>query len=128
LRSAVRPGGKVFVESRHRDSIASFLAKGVPPSRRLPDGTLIVEDPRFDAIRGRVETTWHWSGPGGQGKKSASIRIYTATELVRLLERVGLHILSAHRGCSPEPFRAAGADLGGRIGLLAVRSRGPGER
>jgi SAM-dependent methyltransferase len=121
LRAAVRPGGLVFVETNHRDLMATFLARGVAPSQRLPDGTLVVEDPRFDPISGRMETCWYWSGPAGQGRKPASLRVYTATELVRLLQRAGLRFRSAHRGCSPEPFRAEGPDLGGRIGLLAER-------
>jgi SAM-dependent methyltransferase len=121
LRAAVRPGGLVFVETAHRDLTAAILARGAPPSRRLPDGTLVVEEPRFDSIRGRVETCWYWSGPAGQGKKPAFLRVYTATELVRLLGRAGLRFRSAHRGCSPEPFRAEGPDLGGRLGLLAER-------
>jgi SAM-dependent methyltransferase len=122
LGTAVRPGGLVFVETNHRDLTATFLAKGIPPSQRLPDGTLVVEEPRFDAIRGRMETRWHWSGPGGQGTKPASLRVYSATELVRLIEGAGLRFRSAHRGCSPEPFRAEGPDLGGRLGLLAERA------
>ncbi len=122
LRAAIRPSGLVFVETNHRDLMAAFLARGVPPSQRLPDGTLIVEDPRFDPISGRMETCWYWSGPAGQGKKLASLRVYTATELIRLLERAGLRYRSAHRGCSPEPFRAEGPDLGGRLGLLAERA------
>jgi SAM-dependent methyltransferase len=121
LRHAVRPGGLVFVETNHRDLTAAFLAKGVAPSQRLPDGTLVVEEPRFDALRGRMESCWHWSGPSGHGSKEASFRVYAATELVGLLERAGLRLRSALRGCSPEPFRAAGADLGGRLGLLAER-------
>jgi SAM-dependent methyltransferase len=121
LCAAVRPGGLVFVETNHRDSTAAFLARGVPPSQRLPDGTLVVEDPRFDPITGRMETCWYWSGPAGQGSKPASLRVYTATELVCLLQRAGFRFRSAHRGCSPEGFRAEGPDLGGRIGLLAER-------
>jgi SAM-dependent methyltransferase len=121
LRAAVRPGGLVFVETNHRDLTAAFLARGVAPSQRLPDGTLVVEDPRFDPVSGRMETCWYWSGPAGQGSKPASLRVYAATELVRLLQRAGLRFRSAHRGCSPEPFRAEGPDLGGRIGLLAER-------
>lgn len=65
---------------------------------------------------------WHRSGPTGQGNKPASLRIYTATELVRLLERAGLRFRSAHKGCSPEPFRAEGPDLGSRLGLLSERA------
>ncbi len=121
LRAAVRPGGLVFVETNHRDLMAAFLARGVAPSQRLPDGTLVVEEPRFDAVSGRMETCWYWSGPGGQGRKPASLRVYTATELVGLLQRAGLRFRSAHRGCSAEPFRSEGPDLGGRLGLLAER-------
>jgi 2-polyprenyl-3-methyl-5-hydroxy-6-metoxy-1,4-benzoquinol methylase len=32
LRGAVRPGGLVFVETNHRDLMATFLARGVAPS------------------------------------------------------------------------------------------------
>jgi SAM-dependent methyltransferase len=121
LREAVRPGGLVFVDTAHRDLAAVRLARGAVPAQRLADGTLVLEEPRFDPIAGRMETCWHWSGPGGHGSKPASIRVYSATELVRLLERAGLRFRSAHHGCSPEPFRAAGPELGGRLGLLAER-------
>src|SRR5262249_1665210 len=92
------------------------------PASRLPDGTLLFEDPRFDPVTGRVDSTWYWSGPHGSGQKSASIRTYTATELVRLVESVGLTFRSAHAGCTPEPFVGAGSGIGGRLGLLAVRA------
>ena len=121
LRAAVRPGGKVFVETAHRDLAVSILARQSHPSRRLADGTEIAEERRFDAISGRMETRWRWSGPAGEGEKSASLRIYAATELVALVERAGLRMRSAHHGCSPEPFRTEGPDLGGRLGLLAER-------
>jgi len=121
LRRAVRPGGWVFVETNHRDLTVTLLARGLAPSQRMPDGTLVVEQPRFDPITGRMETCWHWWGPSGHGQKPASFRVYTATELVGLLERAGLRFRSAHRGCSPQPFRAEGGDLGGRLGLLAER-------
>jgi len=121
LAGAVRPGGHVLVETMHRDAVAVFLAKGVRPAQRYADGTLLVEEPRLDPVAGRIETAWHWAGPHGAGVKRASIRIYTITELVRLLERAGLVFEAAHAGCTPEPFRAAGAELGGRVGLLARR-------
>jgi SAM-dependent methyltransferase len=121
LYGALRPGGRIFVETNHRDAVAAFLSRCVAPSQRLPDGTLLVEAPRLDAIRGRIETCWHWYGPAGHGTKSASLRVYTATELVRLLECAGFRYLSAHRGCSADRFTAEGPELGGRLGLLAER-------
>ena len=115
LRAAVRPGGLVFVETMHRDLAVRRISQGIPGVRH-PDGTLVVETSRFDGLTGRAETTWHWAGPRGSGQKSASVRVYTATELARLVESVGLRVLSAHRACSTEPF----SSFDGRLGLLCA--------
>lgn len=121
LRAGVRPGGLVFVETMHRDRAVAHLAQNLRPTNRLPDGTLVIEEPRLDPVSGRVETTWYWSGPGGSGQKSASIRVYTATELVALVEAVGLQVRGVYDGCSQAPFVAEGAAIGGRLGLLTER-------
>jgi len=121
LRSAVRPGGRVLIDTVHRDAVAARLSRGAPPARRLADGTLIVEQPIFDVFSGCVNTTWYWSGPAGQGSKSASIRMSTVTELIQLLQSAGLRFLSAYSGCSTRKFEGEGPDLGGRIALLAER-------
>jgi len=118
LRRAVRTDGRVFVDTNHRDAIVTMLARGVRPADRLSDGTLFIEQRHVDAVAGRVETTWYWSGPRGSGEKRASIRIYSITELVALLHRAGLELVSTHRGCSPEPFVSEGQTFGGRVGLL----------
>ena len=116
LRNALRPGGLIFVETNHRDVVVKNLSPMAKPGNRLEDGTLIVEELVFDPILGRVETTWFWSGPKGNGKKSASMRLYSATELTALLERAGFTFRSAHKGCSTELF-----DGEGRLALLAER-------
>jgi|HubBroStandDraft_1064217.scaffolds.fasta_scaffold156963_2 SAM-dependent methyltransferase len=121
LRAAVRPGGAVFVETSHRDGFVMAMARSQKPANRLPDGTILLEEPRLDALSGRVESTWYWSGPAGHGQKSASLRIYTATELVRLLSAAGLKVCSLHAGCSAEPYVAAGPAMSWRLGILAVR-------
>jgi D-alanine-D-alanine ligase len=102
LRAAVRPGGLVFVETNHRDQLVIGLSRNPRPAQRLPDGTLFVEEPRFDPVAGRLETTWYWSGAGGSGAKRASVRMYTATELVELMRAAGLVVRSTHNGCSGE--------------------------
>lgn len=123
LAGAVRPGGGlVLVETMHRDLVVARRSRGSQGgAQRLDDGTLIVEEARFDPIAGRIDTTWYWSGPRGSGAKPASMRIYSATELVRMLEEAGLRLRSAHRGCSPEPFVFDAPDAGGRIALVAER-------
>ena len=116
LAAAVRPGGLVFIDTMHRDAVVARHLTDTKRGNRLADGTLLVEDPRFDPIGGRMETAWYWWGPDGSGRKPASLRLYCVTELVRLIERVGLRFRSAHKGCSPAPF-----ELTGRLGLLCDR-------
>ena len=120
LAAAVRPGGKVAVDTMHRDVLAARLAREAVPAHRLPDGTLLVEEARFDPVAGRVETTWFWAGPRGSGQKSASVRVYTITELVRLLEGAGLRLEAALHPDTGAPFSPAGPTLGGRVLLVAV--------
>jgi SAM-dependent methyltransferase len=120
LRRSLRPDGKLFIDSSHRDGVIAANVRGLKHAQRLPDGTLFLEEPRFDPVSGRVDTTWYWHGPRGAGQKSASLRVYAITELVALVERAGFSFVSAHRGCSAEPYRPAGADLGWRVGILAT--------
>lgn len=121
LRAAVRPGGVVFIETSHRDGFVLAMSRGQKPANRLPDGTLLLEEPRLDALSGRIETTWYWSGPDGHGQKSASLRIYTATELIRLVGAAGLTVRSLHAGCSTDPYVATGPSTSWRLGILAIR-------
>src|SRR5512144_831581 len=120
LRAAVRPGGKVAVDTAHRDLLAARLARETISAHRLPDGTLLFEEPRFNPVSGRVETTWYWAGPNGSGQKSASIRVYSITELVRLMEQVGLRLEAALHPGTGALFTPAGPTLGGRVLLVAV--------
>lgn len=119
LRCALRRGGRVLVETMHRDALAAIFSRGAIPANRLTDGTLVVQEPVFDALSGRLNGTWYWSGPTGQGSKSASLKMYTATELVHLLQSAGLRFLSAHHGCATQGFKGEGPEMGGRIAILA---------
>ena len=121
LHDAIRPGGLVLVETNHRDFLAAFMSRGGTWAKRRSDGTIVIEDPHFDPIAGRVNTTWYWWGPHGTGQKSASLRVYSATELVRLLERAGLRFRAAYSGLTRAPFKGEGADMGGRLCVIAER-------
>lgn len=121
LRESVRPGGSVFIETAHRDWVTSALHEGYRPGSRLPDGTLMVEEPHLDPVSGRVESTWYWSGPAGAGSKSSSLRSYNASELARLVAAAGLKLQSVHGGCSDAPFVGSGPGMSRRLGMLAIR-------
>lgn len=121
LRNALRPGGRLLVETNHRDLMCSYIARGSKSAMRLPDGTLFLDEPRFDPISGVVELHWHWAGPHSHGEKHARWRAYTPTEIVRLLEACGLRLLGAYQGFTGKPFAAEGPEVGGRLGLLLER-------
>jgi 2-polyprenyl-3-methyl-5-hydroxy-6-metoxy-1,4-benzoquinol methylase len=121
LRDAIRPGGRVVVETNHRDSLCAFIARGSKASRRMPDGTLFVDEPEFDAIKGTVHLNWYWSGPNGSGEKHAEWRCYTPTQIVGLLEVAGLRFTGAYKGLSKTPYKAEGPESGGRLAVVVVR-------
>jgi 2-polyprenyl-3-methyl-5-hydroxy-6-metoxy-1,4-benzoquinol methylase len=121
LRAAVRTGGRVVVETNHRDLTCAFITRGARQSLRLPDGTLFVDEPDFDAIAGVVGLNWYWSGPAGSGEKHAHWRCTTPTQIVDLLRRAGLRFEGAYKGFSKTPYKAEGSDAGGRLAIIAVR-------
>ena len=121
LRDALRPGGRVIVETNHRDLMCAFISRGSKLSMRLPDGTLFIDEADFDAISGVASLNWYWSGPAGSGEKHAKWRCYTPTQIVGLLERAGLRLLGAYQGLSKTPYKAQGPEAGGRLALIAVR-------
>lgn len=121
LRGAVRQGGRVIVETNHRDLKCASVAHGTTASRRLPDGTLFIDGSDFDAISGVVHLNWYWSGPKGSGEKHAEWRCYTPTQIVDLLQRAGLRFMGAYKGLSKVPYKAEGPEAGGRIVVVAAR-------
>jgi SAM-dependent methyltransferase len=121
LREAVRPGGRVVVETNHRDLVCALMARGTKFSKRMADGTLFLDDPVFDPIAGMVYLHWYWSGPQGSGEKHAQWRCYTPTQIVGLLERAGLYYVGAYRGLSKTPYTAEGPEAGGRLTVIAKR-------
>src|SRR5262249_44557076 len=115
---ALVPGGRLLIETMHRDVLIAKRARGwLQLERRLADGTHRTEDARWDPIRGRVESTWRWRGPNGDGEKRSSLRVYAISELVTMLEAAGFDVIAAHRGCSTEIFTGEGPTAGGRVGL-----------
>ena len=122
LAAALRPGGRLVVEAMHRDPVVARWARGASVvGRRQADGTLFVETPTWDPVRGRVETSWHWRGPAGAGTKSASLRVYAIPELIAMLAGVGLGLVGAYRGRTAEPYDGAGPDGGGRVAIVVEK-------
>ena len=122
MHDAVRPGGLVLLEAIQRDAVVAFMAmRGGQMSMRRPDGILVHHQSTFDPVAGTITGTWYWSGAGGSGEKTARMHVYTAGELVRLVESAGLAVKGTYLGISTQPFKQTPPEMGGRMGILAER-------
>lgn len=117
---AVRPGGRVFVETMHGDAGVARFSRYLKPAHRLADDASCGGANLRSNLRPRANhLVLVWSQRARS--KSASLRLYTVTELIHLLQSSGLRFISAHRGCSEEPFKSEGPEMGGRVGILTER-------
>jgi ubiquinone/menaquinone biosynthesis C-methylase UbiE len=82
-----RPGAPLIVEALHRDRLmAIFQERSWDP---LEDDAVLLEERRFDYVGGEIETDHTFLSVGVRRGVTFRLRIYTATELVRLLADIG---------------------------------------
>jgi ubiquinone/menaquinone biosynthesis C-methylase UbiE len=105
LRRVLRPGGRLVVETMHRDRLMHvFQSRGWHP---LPGGDLLLEERTFDYAAGEIETTHSLvEADGNRESLTYRFRVYTATELVRLVQEAGFTATECLGGWNREPFSA----------------------
>jgi SAM-dependent methyltransferase len=84
----LRPGGSLVIETMHRDRLmVVFQERGW---EHLENDAVLLEERRFDHVTGEVETQ-HTLAPADRPRRMVTfrLRVYTATELARLVEDVG---------------------------------------
>jgi SAM-dependent methyltransferase len=88
LHRVIKPGGRLVLELMHRDLA---VRNWRPDSwRGVGAGRLLLEQRTFDPVTGIAQTTQTLiDGPGERESRSFSIRVYTATELLAMLDRAG---------------------------------------
>jgi ubiquinone/menaquinone biosynthesis C-methylase UbiE len=84
----LRPGGALVVETQHRDRLMTILQER--GWEHLEDDAVLLEERRFDYVAGVIQTD-HTLAPSEGPRRTVTfrLRVYTATELVRMLEAVG---------------------------------------
>jgi len=106
----LRPGGLLVLHTVPRERLAS--APQASFSGRLPDGSFLEEQSRFDAVRGRDEATRRLTLPDGRVLSGQyAIRYYPLAELVQLLESTGFSVRWVHGGLEGEPPAEGCLDL-----------------
>jgi SAM-dependent methyltransferase len=117
LFRVLRPGGRFLLDLLNREHALAGFVESV--QRLEEDGTLVVEQRSFDALQGRLTTAFVIIGPDGMRKDSAghSLRLYTLTELCKMLNAAGLALQRVYGGVSGEPYALES------VRMMAVISR-----
>jgi SAM-dependent methyltransferase len=99
----LRPGGRLLVELMHRDRLVRFFTE--QDWHLMGEGRLLLEQRGFDPVAGIAQTTQTLIEPnGGRDSRTFSIRVYTATELLAMLERAGFAEARCHGDLQGGPF------------------------
>jgi cyclopropane fatty-acyl-phospholipid synthase-like methyltransferase len=104
IRESLAPGGRLLLDVV---SIFRLARTMLVPRRweRLDDGTVHIEDRRYDFQRGRRDVTVELFTPGGEHRKmSHSIRIYSLPELSAMLGRAGYRVIGTFGGYDAQPY------------------------
>ena len=106
----LRPGGVLVWHGGSRDGVmARFVSKDWWTTT---NGTTVVQERRFDALSGVLTITSAFSGgPRALAPREHRIRLYTATELARLLNDVGLVVERAEDAWSGRPLRRTSSEM-----------------
>jgi ubiquinone/menaquinone biosynthesis C-methylase UbiE len=112
----LRPGAPLLVETMHRDRLATiFQERGWEP---LADDAVLLEERNFDPVAGVIETDHTYFAVGERRSVTFRLRVYTATELVRLLAELGFGETECFGDYEGGPLS--------RETRLVVRARKPG--
>jgi ubiquinone/menaquinone biosynthesis C-methylase UbiE len=88
IRRVLRPGARLVIETMHRDLLVRAFVDH--DWRLVGEGRLLLEQRTFDAAAGVAQTTQTLiEASGERDSRSYSIRVYSATELVAMLEAAG---------------------------------------
>jgi len=100
---ALKPGGLFLIELMHRDCLARiFQPRGW---HETETGAKVLEEQSFDPLTGRNQARHVIIYPDGTVREAHhSVRIYTLTELARMLTAAGLQVEATYGGTDGTPF------------------------
>jgi SAM-dependent methyltransferase len=99
----LRPDGRLVIEIMHRDLLVRRFHE--QDWQMLGEGRLLLEQRTFDPASGLAQTTQTLIEPGGgRDSRTFSLRVYTATELLAMLERAAFAEAKCHGDFAGAPF------------------------
>jgi SAM-dependent methyltransferase len=106
---ALLPGGRFAID--YGQTAESVLPRLEPRQEADMAGFHFVEDTRYDPVSGRIENRFMFSRGGRTETKLASQRVYTLSELVRLLANAGFQVGKFYGSPREDPFGLASPRL-----------------
>jgi SAM-dependent methyltransferase len=104
LAKALKPGGRLFLDMLNREwAVANYIQNDWHDG---PDGTLYIERRDLDLETSRMHVRFTIIGPDGGRRDSIghNIRLYTLTELSRMLSSVDLSVTATFGGFNGEKY------------------------
>jgi SAM-dependent methyltransferase len=101
FRRVLAPGGRLVIETLHRDEIGGRLSEH--EERPLASGGVLRFERRFDHARGVMRETQRLVDGTGDGSPSTyELRVYSGRELSQMLEDAGLPVIGRHASLTGE--------------------------
>jgi ubiquinone/menaquinone biosynthesis C-methylase UbiE len=102
----LRPGGRLVIETMHRDRLVTTGSDRY--WELLGEGRLVVTQTTFDHAAGVAQTTQTLIDAGNEREsRTWSIRVYTATELIAMLDRAGFAEAKCYGDLEGAPLAAS---------------------
>ena len=104
VAGALKPGGRFLLDLLNREWVVDNYIQN--EWRKTPNGTLILEHRVFDLAAGRINVAYTVIAPDGRRHESMghNARLYTLTEISRMLVKAGLRVTDVHGGYQGETY------------------------
>ena len=103
IRRVLRPGARLVIETNHRDSLVERWSD--TDWYLVGEGRLLLEQRTFDPAAGIAQSTQTLIESNGEREsRTWSLRVYTATELVGMLDRAGFESARCYGDLEGGPF------------------------
>jgi ubiquinone/menaquinone biosynthesis C-methylase UbiE len=103
IHRVLRPGRRLVIETNHRDLLVTRWSD--TDWYLVGEGRLLLEQRTFDAAAGIAQSTQTLIGSNGEREsRTWSLRTYSATELVGMLDRAGFETARCYGDLEGGPF------------------------
>lgn len=101
---ALKVGGKFLIDLQNHERLMREFSRS--HFTELPDGSLFLEEGDFDILTGRIRTKWLLVDKNGKRiERTSTLRIYTFTELHRMLKSAGFQVKQVFGGFDGSDYK-----------------------